>query len=208
MYTLVLATGNPGKTAEFRARLAPLGIDVSSLSDLDLNIHIEEDALTFQGNAEKKALTIAKATDRPTLADDSGLEVAALDGRPGVYSARYGGPGLTDQDRCERLISELSTVPAHQRGARFRAVLAFAMPGTAPLFWSGSLEGMIARKPAGVTGFGYDPIFIPSGFGGGKTLAELGPAVKNRISHRAMALDAFIEWFQRHNQAVHKPPLR
>jgi len=190
--SLIVATKNPGKVAEIKNRIERLGYEVSSLLDPTIDVEIIEDAGSFEGNAVKKAVATAAASGIPALADDSGLEVDALDGRPGIYSARYGGPGLDDRGRYEYLLNELKDVPDEKRTARFRAVLAYLAPGEAPQTFAGVLEGKISLVPAGSEGFGYDPVFIPIGYN--QTLAELGPDIKNRISHRALALDALVEW--------------
>ena len=192
MKSLIVATKNPGKVAEIKNRIERLGYEVSSLLDPTIDVEIIEDAGSFEGNAVKKAVATAAASGIPALADDSGLEVDALDGRPGIYSARYGGPGLDDRGRYEYLLNELKDVPDEKRTARFRAVLAYLAPGEAPQTFAGVLEGKISLVPAGSEGFGYDPVFIPIGYN--QTLAELGPDIKNRISHRALALDALVEW--------------
>ncbi|MCP4198670.1 MAG: RdgB/HAM1 family non-canonical purine NTP pyrophosphatase [Proteobacteria bacterium] len=192
MKRLIVATKNAGKVREIQYRLSALDIEVSSLLDEASNISIVEDADTFVGNAIKKAVTTAAAANRPALADDSGLEVDALDGRPGIYSARYGGENLDDKGRYELLLKELAEVPEKKRAARFQAALAFVEPGTEPRIFEGTVEGKIAFSPAGTNGFGYDPIFVPSGYD--VTIASLGPEIKNRISHRGKALDAFVRW--------------
>ena len=146
---------------------------------------VDETGFTFAENASLKAETYARLTGLWTWADDSGLEVDALGGRPGVYSARYGGPGLSDRDRYLKLLAELRQVPAAQRTARFRCVVAIALPGGPIYCAEGAVEGLIVDQPRGQDGFGYDPVFfVPEH---GATMAELLPAVKNRISHRALA---------------------
>ena len=192
MKKLLVATRNPGKTSEIRQKLAPRGFEVLSLLDSGLDISVVEDEESFSGNAIKKAVAVSRATGGPALADDSGLEVRALGGAPGVWSARYGGEALSDRQRCEKLLAELAEATPENRSARFCSVLAYAEPKKAPVIFEGMLTGSIALALAGDLGFGYDPIFIPEGYD--KTLAELGPHIKNRISHRAKALDAFIAW--------------
>jgi XTP/dITP diphosphohydrolase len=192
MKRLIVATENAGKVAEIRFRLAALDFDISSLVDGAVDVSIVEDADTFVGNAIKKAVTTAEAANCPALADDSGLEVDALGGRPGVYSARYGGDGLDDKGRYELLLEELAEVPEDKRTARFQATLAFVEPGKEPQIFNGTVEGKIAFSPAGTNGFGYDPIFIPDGYD--VSIASLTPEVKNRISHRGKALDGFVAW--------------
>jgi XTP/dITP diphosphohydrolase len=196
---LIVATKNPGKVAEIQRRLSTLGFAVTSLLDGGIDVDVVEDADTFVGNAVKKANASAEKSRGPALADDSGLEVDALDGRPGVFSARYGGPGLADQGRYEHLLTELAEIPLNRRTARFRAVLAFVEPGARPVTFDGTVEGRIALTPAGSSGFGYDPVFIPAGYD--KTVAELGPEIKRRISHRAVALDAFVRWLRQSGRA-------
>ena len=193
MKRLIVATKNAGKVEEIRYRLAAIDTEVSSLLDGEVDVSVKEDQDTFIGNAIKKAVTTAAAANRPALADDSGLEVDALDGRPGVYSARYGGEGLDDEGRYQLLLDELEEVPENRRTARFRAALAYVEPGREPQIFEGTVEGSIAFSPAGTNGFGYDPVFIPDGYD--VTIASLPPEIKNRISHRGKALDAFIAWF-------------
>ena len=186
---LIVATGNAGKLREIRARLALDGSEIKGLHDLDISINIIEDADTFEGNALKKAAAVFEALQLPCLSDDSGLEVDALGGRPGVYSARFGGPDLSDAERCEFLLEQLAQTPDEHRTARFRAVLAYLALDSSPVYFTGTLEGRIAEEPSGIHGFGYDPVFIPEGFD--RSLAELGPEIKSRISHRTQALDKF-----------------
>ena len=191
---LVLATKNAGKVAEVRDRLAELGFDVVSLRDLPEAPVVVEDAGSFAGNALKKARAVAEDFECAALADDSGLEVDALGGAPGVLSARYGGEGLTDAARNYLLLAALRDVEPAARTARFRCALAFAAPGAEPRLFEGVFPGRIALAPAGHNGFGYDPIFLPDG--GGATLAEIPPEEKRRTSHRARALDAFARWVE------------
>lgn len=198
MKTLLVATFNQGKIREIRDLLGQGELSILSLADMKEQIEIEEDGDTFELNAIKKALTACRETGLPTLADDSGLEVDALGGQPGVYSARYGGDHLDDKGRYELLLKKLEAVEQGQRTARFRATLAYLpSPKDNPLVFDGTLEGHIAFRPAGAQGFGYDPIFVPNGYD--RTLAELGPNIKNRISHRAKALRLFIDCFRQQN---------
>ncbi len=190
MNRIVVATRNRGKLAEIERRLSGHGLDISSLVDFDENLEIEEDEDTFEGNAIKKARAVFDAFGHPSLSDDSGLEVDAMGGRPGVLSARYGGPSLDDEGRYLLLLKELHDVPPSLRTARFRTVIAYCPVGGEPTLFHGVLEGTIAQAPAGTHGFGYDPVFVPKGYE--QTLAELGPDIKGRISHRAVALDAFV----------------
>jgi XTP/dITP diphosphohydrolase len=186
---LLVATHNPGKVAEFAAMLADLSIEWLSLDDIGLLKDVAETGSTFQENAVLKAQTYAQATGSLTLADDSGLQVDALNGQPGIYTARYGGPGLTHEDRYQLLLQNMRDVPWPDRTARFRAVIALAAPdGTLLGTADGVCEGMIAWEPAGDGGFGYDPVFfLPDRQ---MTMAQVGPAVKHQISHRGRAMQA------------------
>jgi len=183
---LVVATRNRGKLAEIAAALADLDLELLSLADLAALPEVVEDGRTFTENALKKAREISEKTGLPVLADDSGLEVEALGGAPGVFSARFAGPGATDEANNEKLLSELEGVPIERRRAWFRCVLAVCLPGRECRTVEGSLAGQITREPRGGYGFGYDPLFVPEGFEG--TISELGGEVKARISHRAQAL--------------------
>lgn len=182
---LLVATHNLGKIRELADMLLDLCVDWLSLDDLALYDELAETGKTFSENAVLKATEYASSSGVLTLADDSGLEVDALDGAPGVYTARYGGAGLTPKQRYLKLLRELESVPWQQRTARFRCVVALASPkgliGTA----EGVCEGMIASEPVGQGGFGYDPVFfIPDRQ---KTMAELPAEVKRQISHRGRA---------------------
>jgi XTP/dITP diphosphohydrolase len=196
---LLLATTNAGKAAEFSALLAGTGLAVVGLSDLGVPPPGPpvEDGPDFASNARLKAGHYLALTGRATLADDSGLVVPALGGRPGVNSARYGGPGLSDRQRCERLLAEMEGEA--DRRAWFEAVLALAAPGVF-LAWSGRLSGRLARQCRGEGGFGYDPVFIPEGFS--ITLAEMAPGDKNRISHRSRALAGLLSDLDRVLEAL------
>jgi XTP/dITP diphosphohydrolase len=188
---VVLATGNAGKQREFAALLAPLGLELVLQSALGI-VPAEETGTTFEANALLKARHAAAHAGLPALADDSGLEVDALNGRPGVYSARYAGAAASDDDNNALLVRELAAVPEAQRTARYRCVLALVRSAddAAPLLAEGSWEGRIALEPAGEGGFGYDPWFIPAGHG--VTSAQLPAATKNALSHRGKALQALI----------------
>lgn len=185
MKELVLATRNRDKGRELAALLGDLGIRIRTLSDFPDAPEVVEDGATCEANAVKKATEMARATGLATVADDTGLEVDALGGRPGVYAARYAGEDATYEDNCRKLLRELSGVPPERRTARFLTVAAIALPGWGVRVAHGILEGLIAEAPAGSQGFGYDPVFFVPELG--KTLAELTPAEKNRISHRARA---------------------
>ncbi len=184
--TLVIGSRNAHKVAEIRQILQDLPFAVVSVADFPDVPDVVEDGETFEANAVKKARETAAAVQQLTLADDSGLEVAALDGAPGVYSARYGGEPRSDARNNEKLMAELAGVPQEQRTARFRCVMALVDPMGAEVVVEGTCSGRIALEPAGQHGFGYDPLFVVDGYD--QTMAQLGAAVKNRISHRARAL--------------------
>ena len=184
---IVFATGNRGKLREVAEILAPAGVTVVGVADVATGWHVVEDGDTFAANARLKAESLADRTGLPALGDDSGLEVDALGGRPGVRSARYGGPGLDDAGRCARLLAALQGVP--QRSARFRCVLVLAQ-GDAWVSAEGTLEGEIADAPCGRGGFGYDPVFVLRDRG--VTLAEIAADEKNALSHRAAAMRALL----------------
>ncbi len=191
--TLVIATRNPGKVAELQELLQDLGVRLLSLADFPDIPEIPEEGATFAENAAAKAREVAKLTGQAALADDSGLEVAGLEGRPGVHSARYAQdrttPAVpTDEDNWRKLLDEMQPFPWEQRRARFVCEIALALPSGRLLRARGECQGYIALQPEGEQGFGYDPVFWVPEYGG--TMASLGPAVKNQISHRAQALKA------------------
>ncbi len=183
---LLVATGNAGKLKEISALLDPEGVEVIGLKDLEEKFEIVEDGDTFEDNAKKKARTLHEATGLPVLADDSGLMVAALDGEPGVHSARYAGADATDEENNSKLLEKMGGVEEGERGAAFICVMALIDGDENETIAEGRFGGRISDAPAGAGGFGYDPVFIPEGYH--QTLAELSPEVKNRISHRAKAL--------------------
>ena len=189
MKPLVFATRNRGKLVELRELLPD--IDVRSLDDVDVP-EVIEDADSFVGNASKKAREVSAATGLPALADDSGLEVDALGGAPGVYSARYAGEPHDDAKNNVKLLAALAGIPSDQRTARFRSVLALADVtgplGTQVITADGSCEGVILEAPRGTGGFGYDPLFYSPELG--MTFAEAGVGSKNDLSHRARAMRA------------------
>ncbi|HVO30765.1 MAG TPA: RdgB/HAM1 family non-canonical purine NTP pyrophosphatase [bacterium] len=187
---LVFATRNAGKLREARAILGP-GVELVSAEEATLP-EVDETGETFEENAILKARSACAAAGLPALADDSGLEVDALDKRPGVRSARYGGPGLDDRARCALLLRELASVPAEKRTARFVCAIALAEPGGRVRVTRGTVEGRIALTPSGDGGFGYDPLFIPDGFA--ESFGVLPEETKNRLSHRARALTAARAW--------------
>jgi XTP/dITP diphosphohydrolase len=186
---LLVATNNPGKVQEYAELLEDLPVEIVFPIQVGLNLEIVESGKTFEENARIKARAYARASGQLTLADDSGLEVDALGGAPGVHSARYAGPGSSDADRYRKLLAALSGVPAGQRSARFRCVIALAQPGGPVQIAEGTCEGQIGFEPRGEHGFGYDPVFVVAGWHG-QTMAELSPEVKNTISHRAQAVRA------------------
>ncbi|RMD53339.1 MAG: XTP/dITP diphosphatase [Nitrospirae bacterium] len=191
---ILIATRNKGKLKEFRSLLSDLGIDIVSIDDVFTDAPIvKEDGKTYEENALKKAETLYRFSSLPTVADDSGLEVEALNGAPGVFSARFAGEGLSDEENNRKLLSLLRDYPMEKRKARFKAVIAFVGPGIKKVF-EGELRGHIAFEAAGKDGFGYDPIFIPEGYD--KTLAQLGKEIKNSISHRAEALNKLKEFLK------------
>ncbi|NLE75590.1 MAG: XTP/dITP diphosphatase [Chloroflexi bacterium] len=185
MPNLLIATNNQGKLREFRQLLHGLPFTPVSPREIGLQVHVEEDGGSFAENALLKASAFAHASGLLALADDSGLEVDALGGEPGILSARYGGPGLSDADRCRLLLQKLRETPDGERQARFRCVIAVASPQGRRWTAEGACAGVIAHEPQGSGGFGYDPLFfLPTH---GCTMAELPEEEKNRISHRAAA---------------------
>lgn len=183
---LLVATRNQGKLREIRRLLAGHGVTVLGLEDFPDLPEVIEDGDTFRANAYKKATEIARLTGRPTLADDSGLEVEALQGRPGVYSARFAGPSADDAANNARLLAELAEIPEGRRQAAFHCAMALANPDGGVFEVDGRIEGLILQQPSGSGGFGYDPLFWVPPFK--MTMAELPLDVKNGISHRGQAL--------------------
>lgn len=188
----VLASGNAGKLRELSALLQGSGIRLRPQSEFDLP-EVEETGLTFVENALLKARAAAAGSRLPSIADDSGLEVDALDGEPGIRSARFAGRQGDDQANNALLLERLDGLPTERRSARFRCVIvSLTHPADpAPLICEGTWEGTIAEQPSGERGFGYDPVFVPRGMS--VSAAELDPAVKNRLSHRGQALRKLIE---------------
>jgi XTP/dITP diphosphohydrolase len=185
MAELLLATNNMGKLAEYRDLLSGCGFSLVTPAEKGISIDVAETGSTFAENASIKAQTLATTSGMLTLADDSGLEVDALGGDPGVRSARYAGKKATDTERIALLLKNMEGISLERRTARFRCVIAIADPGGRLELADGSVEGVIAYTPRGNHGFGYDPVFLLPGKG--LTMAELSPAEKNRISHRAVA---------------------
>ncbi len=191
--TLVIATGNPGKTLEIRDLLKGFPINIKNLDDFGPIPPVVEDGDTFDENAYKKASFVSKILGYPALADDSGLVVAALDGAPGVYSARYAGENASDQQRYTKLLEEMKGQTTRQ--AAFECVISLAVPTGAALTYEGRCEGLIAEKPVGDGGFGYDPVFYYPPLK--KTFGELSREEKSRISHRGRALKEFKDEFDK-----------
>lgn len=201
---IVVATRNPGKIAELAAMLAASPIQVVDADIVKKISAPPEDGATFAANARKKAIHYSRHVALPVIADDSGLCVDALDGQPGVRSARLGGPAASDADRVRLVLRQLERVPWEKRTARFVCVLAIAKRGEVLACFDGQVEGMIDFEPKGSGGFGYDPIFFypPAG----KTFAELDPAEKDRVSHRAQALERAVAWLTENLRAVPVEP--
>lgn len=187
-----MATENAHKLREVREMLEPLGYRVRGVEEV-AGYAVVEDGETFEANALEKARVLSELTGAPAFADDSGIEVDALDGRPGVYSARYAGVDGADQDRAnlEKLLEELDGVPEPERTARYVCALAYVVPGRDPEMFRGTLEGRIIDAPRGSGGFGYDPIFLLPHRG--LTVAEISADEKHAISHRGKAVRAFVE---------------
>lgn len=194
---LIIATRNANKTEEIRQILGHR-FEISDVTSIPELPEIEETGTTFLENARLKALGISSRTDCWVLADDSGLEVDALEGRPGVWSSSFGGEEGNHAKNNERLISEMAEKT--QRSARFRCTLVLAKNGSEHGIFKGSVEGIIAKSPSGDSGFGYDPLFIPEGYE--KSLAGLGVEIKNCLSHRARALEAFVEVIEEGNLKI------
>ncbi len=182
---LLIATNNAGKLAEYGALLRGCGWQLVSPAELGLNLSVEESGSDYADNARIKAEAFAAASGLLTLADDSGLEVEALGGRPGPSSARYAGPDQTDEQGVELVLAQMKDVPPEKRGARFRCFIALASPDGAVCFFEGECPGVITEEPRGHHGFGYDPVFYLPQLG--RTMAELTADEKNAISHRADA---------------------
>ena len=191
MKELLIATKNKGKVREIADLLLPTGIKVTSLLDHPGMPEIVEDGTTFRANAAKKAVVIAQHTGLLVMGEDSGLEVDALDGRPGVYSARYSGDNATDETNNDLLLKELAGVPHEKRTARYRSAIALADKHALVDVVEGSCEGIIAAECRGTNGFGYDPLFLIPSYQ--KTFGELDLSVKQTMSHRANALRKFLK---------------
>jgi XTP/dITP diphosphohydrolase len=186
---LVAATRNIEKLSELQRLLGDMDLDVVSLDSFTGITEVHETGVTFEENARLKALSYAEQTGLPCVADDSGLEVEALNGAPGVHSARYAGPGANSEALCRKLLAEMEDVPEGKRNARFRCFIAFAMDGEIAVTSQGEARGAVIREMRGSEGFGYDPVFVPEGHD--KTYAEMPAHQKDKISHRGKALAIF-----------------
>jgi XTP/dITP diphosphohydrolase len=193
---ILLATRNEGKLREYERLLSDVpGLELETMASLPKPVDVVEDRESFMGNAFKKATEIAAASGMACLADDSGLEVDVLGGRPGVYSARYAGEGASDAENNAKLLDELLGTAERERTARFQCAIALVdADGRKLAAAEGACEGRIGAKPKGTHGFGYDPLFIPDGYE--QTMAELGPETKNEISHRAKAAAKLVPLLQ------------
>ena len=187
MPKLLIATNNRGKLKELGSILDPLPFQLTTLAEEGIDISVEETGATLEANALLKATICVEASQLLTLADDSGLEVEALGGEPGVMSARYAGENATDEERVTYLLSKLRDLPWEKRQARFRCVIAIAHPSGETQLCEGECSGFISLEPRGTQGFGYDPVFYLPDLD--KTMAELPPEQKNRLSHRARAAE-------------------
>ncbi|HEY4601145.1 MAG TPA: XTP/dITP diphosphatase [Cerasibacillus sp.] len=195
MKKIIIATKNKGKAEEFKTFFAKYDIEAISLLDLPDDMpDIEETGVTFQENAILKAETMANYLGEMVLADDSGLEIDGLDGKPGVYSARYAGEPTDDEKNIEKVLQDLATVPENQRTARFVCVLAVAAPDKETITRTGYCNGKITENKRGSNGFGYDPIFIPENQH--LTMAQLSNEEKNSISHRRKAMNQLEDWLK------------
>ena len=196
-HRIVLASNNPGKVREFNQLLSDTGLEVVPQSTFSVP-EIEETGLTFVENAILKARNAAQHTGLPAIADDSGLEVDALGGAPGIYSARYAGAGASDRDNLEKLLDALREVDEQRRSARFQCLMVYIRHGQdpTPRIFQGTWEGRILREPRGSGGFGYDPVFLVPDID--RASAELAPDVKNRLSHRGQAIRQLVASLRSH----------
>jgi len=192
---IVIASRNKGKLDEFKSIFSSLGVSIRSLDDYSEIADVIEDGHTFEENACKKAETISCLINLPVLADDSGLVVDALDGKPGIYSARYAGEEKDDRKNNEKLLNSLEGVDLKRRTARFICALALSVPKSNTIIIKGTCEGLIGFEPKGNNGFGYDPLFYLPEYN--QTMAEISPKLKNIISHRAVALNEMVAILKR-----------
>ncbi len=193
LMTLVIASGNPGKTAEIKGLMADFPVNIKNLGDFGPIPPVVEDGATFEENAYKKASFVSRVLGLPALADDSGLVVEALGGAPGIYSARYAGDNASDEQRCVKLLADMKGET--NRRAAFECVISIAVPTGPALTYEARCEGLLLEKPVGVNGFGYDPIFYYPPYK--KTFAELTREKKSRVSHRGKALRELKEEFDK-----------
>jgi XTP/dITP diphosphohydrolase len=191
---IVLATRNKGKIEEIKRITVSMPISIRTLDDFPGCPEVEEKGPTFEDNAVKKAITVAQYTKRPSIADDSGLEVYALNGAPGILSSRYAGIVSDDKKNIEKLLHEMNSIPDEKRGARFVCCIALAFPDRRIKTFYGYVEGKIGKEPKGVQGFGYDPVFYPVGHS--KTFAEMTDDEKDALSHRGKALREFLKFLK------------
>jgi len=196
MQQIVLATGNEGKVKEFKQMLSEQPFEILRQSEFNVS-DVEETGLTFVENAILKARHVAEVSGLPTIADDSGIEVDALDGAPGIYSARYAGPGATDKDNLDKLLQDIESIDEQHRTARFRCVLVLMRHAKdpTPIICQGTWDGTLLRQPVGDNGFGYDPIFWLEEYQ--CTSAQLAPEIKDQLSHRGQALRQLVNHLKR-----------
>ncbi len=187
MEKLIVATKNKGKIVEIKKVLTNIPFEIVAMNEIGIEIDVVEDGTTFEENALKKATEICKVSKNIVLADDSGIEVDYLDGRPGIYSARFGGTDATDEDRNKILLNMLKDIPFEERSARYVCAIAVAFPDGRSFVVRDTCEGFVGTECRGENGFGYDPLFYVREYD--KTMAELSMDIKNRISHRAKALE-------------------
>ncbi|MEW6161838.1 MAG: XTP/dITP diphosphatase [Nitrospirota bacterium] len=183
---IVLATRNKKKIEEIKRIIGDISISMLTLNDFPGCLEVEENRSTFEANAVKKAMAIAKCVGKPSLADDSGLEVYVLNGAPGILSSRYAGEGADDRENIEKLLYEMRSIDDEKRGARFVCCIALAFPGGSVKTFFGYVEGRVGKEPRGFNGFGYDPVFYPEGQS--RTFAEMTDEEKDTLSHRGKAL--------------------
>lgn len=193
----MLATRNKKKIEEMKRIMADLSISIRTLDDFPGCPEVEEEGITFEENAVKKARTVAQYTGKPSIADDSGLEVYALNGAPGTLSARYAGEDANDRRNIEKLLFEMRSIADEKRGARFVCCIALAFPDGKVKTFTGYVEGRIGREPRGANGFGYDPLFYPQGYR--RTFAEMTDNEKDALSHRGKALNELQKYFREAN---------
>jgi len=194
---IVLATRNKGKIEEIKRITVSMPISIRTLDDFPGCPEVEEEGSTFEDNAVKKAITVTQYTKRPSIADDSGLEIYALNGAPGILSSRYAGVESDDKKNIEKLLHEMNFIPDAKRGARFACCIALAFPDGRIKTFYGYVEGKIGREPKGAQGFGYDPVFYPVGHS--KTFAEMTDDEKDALSHRGKALREFLKFLKETN---------